>query len=323
MNTTPWCALIATMAGVACGAGAQRAETPYWKITYKGAGQLVVQQNVMPRIEPMVDAASNFTHWLFQSVPTNLPAYGVSDAGHALIWVLNGDAKGRLKITPNRAQHAGAVQYFSIICSNSDMKSISVRLSAGSMFGTGVPLAGPTWSPFGGGVTEFGMIVCDGDAGTISFNCDLWGTLVYANSIRTLRLKNAYLSCVLTGMPTRREPVLVAGSVTNQNVLMFTGGAIDTIVARRIIATPITVGAPLLNGYMDEMPGVYTLHPPGGAIGSLTAKELRGMGIYGDGRWMTTEQFIPNPNTMILSTSVERQHVKRIVTENTSVYIHD
>jgi len=166
------------------------------------------------------------------------------------------------------------------------------------------------------------MVICDGDVETISFNCDLWGTFLYAKSIKTLRLKNTYLSYVLTGAPARRDMV-VAGSVTNNNVFIFSGGSIGSIIAKHIIATPITVGAPLLNGYMDEMPGVYTLNPPGGPIDSLTADELRGVGMYDEGRWRTSDRYIPNVNTMVISTGVRRLHVKRIITQNTSVYIHN
>ncbi|MCX7002375.1 MAG: hypothetical protein NTV22_03775 [bacterium] len=322
MKTIAWCSIIAAVAGTAWGASVQRAETPYWQATYKGAGQLIVQSGVLPKVDPIFDSASNFVHWSFTPVPTNTPVYGTTDAGYALIWVLNGDAKGSLLITPNTRQHAAAVQYFYVICSNSNMKNISIRLNAGSTFGTGVPLAGPTWSPFTGSASQYGMIICDGDADTISFNCDLYGTLLFAKSIKTLRLKNTYLSYVLTGTPVRRD-IVVAGTVTNNNVFIFSGGSIGSIVAKRMIATPITVGAPLLNGYMDEMAGVYTLNPPGGPIGSLTADEIRGVGMYEDGRWRTSNRYIPNLNTMILSTGVGRLHVKRIITQNTSVYIHN
>jgi len=321
MKTIQLCIAMAVMAGTAWGAAAQHGATPYWQATYKGAGQLVVQSGALAQVSPLFDAASNFVQWSFAAVPTNIPVFGTTDAGYAVIWVLNGDAKGSLTIKPVSAQHPAA-QYFFVICSNSHMKSISVKLDAGSVFGTGVPLAGPTWSPFASSASQFGMVICDGDAETMSFNCDLYGTLLYAKSIKTLRLKNTYLSCVLTGTPSRRDTV-VAGTVTNDNVLIFSGGSIGSIVAKRITATSITVGAPLLNGYMDEMPGVYTLNPPGGPIGSLTAEELRGAGSYEDGRWETSSRYIPNLNTMILSTGVGRLHVKRIITQNTSVYIHD
>ena len=320
MKASIYLMMVPALAGAAWGA-VQKVETAYWKATYTGAGQLSVQQNAWPKIEPVMDASSNFTHWLLAAVPTNLPTYGVSDAGYVVFWVLNGDAKGRLMITAKQSSKP-ALQYFSVICSNSNMKGISIVLPSGSTFGTGVPLSVPTWSPFGASLSDFPMILCDGDAGAVSFNCDLWGTLVYAKSIKTVRLKNAYLSSLVTGAPLRRQTV-VAGTVTNRNVLIFGGGKIATIVAKRLLATCITVGAPLLDGYMDDMPGVYALNPPGGAIGSFTAQELRGLGTYDGSRWLTSGRYIPNMNVMILSTGIERQHIKRIITEHTSVYLND
>jgi hypothetical protein len=315
--------IVLALTGVAWGAGTQTITTPSWRISYRGAGQLSVQQSALLRIEPEVDGSLNFTHWLLAGVPTNLLVYGVADPGHIVIWLVNGDAKGILLIKPNPTAAPPAVQYFSLVCSNSRMKRIAVKLDANTVFGTGVPLAGPTWSPFAGALARFGMMFCDGDVETMSFNCDLWGTVLYAKSIKNLRLRNTYLSCILAGTPTHRAPVIVAGSVTNNDVLVFGGGRIGSIVARRIVATPIVVGSTLLDGNMDEMPGVYAVHAPGGPIGVLKADELRGIGMYSSGRWKTTANILPNPNTMVLSSGIGRLRVRRVVTANTSVYIRE
>jgi hypothetical protein len=306
------------------GGKAQKLETPYWQFTYRGNGEIRIQQNAVFQPGTLVDASSNVVGWSYITYEaTNLTAYGVTDNLPFILWVLNSDDKSSLTVKSNTRERPVSAQHFSIICSNASLRRIKINVSRNAMFGNRTPLGGPTWNPIVGN-DYIPFIFVDGDLGLLSFNCDLWGTILYAHTIGMLRCRDMYFSAVYAGIPDREIPVFVAGSVTNHNVLVFKNGEIGVLKAGRLINVPVSVGTGLVNGFMDEASIIYSdpAITPKGPIGLLKAVELCGFGSYDDGRWEMTNEPFANMNTLILSSAIERLRVKRICTRGTSVYIH-
>jgi hypothetical protein len=307
------------------GAKAQKAETPYWSVTYRGAGQLMLQQNAEAQLDIAVDpVSSNVTHINYTTFPaTNINLYGVSDNPPFIIWVLNGDAKGALLVKPNKRQRRVSAQHFSIICSNSNMQRIVVKLDRNSLFGDKLPLGAHTWNP----VAQADMrawVFADGDVGKMLFNCSLWGTMLYARSIGLLKFDDAQFSVLIAGTFDKMLPIVPTGSMTNDNVMVLKDGEITRLLARRIINTPIVVGAPLLHLYMDEAQAVFAQPQlrPTGTIGLLKAVEIGAYGERENQRWMLNSQNLPSKSGAVLA-DVAKLRVKRVCTEGTSVFIYE
>jgi len=308
----------------AIGGSGQKLETPYWQFSYRGNGEIRIQHNAVFQPGTITDSSSNIVGWSFETEPpTNMTAYGVSDNLPFILWIHNSDEKASLTIKSNTRERPVSAQHFCIIGSNSSLRRLKINVNRNATFGTRVPLGGPTWNPLLDS-DYIPFIFLDGSLGLISFNCDLWGTIVYAHSIGTLTCKDMYFSAIYAGLPDRVIPEFVAGSVTNRNVLVFKDGSIGRLKAGRILGVPITVGSALVEGRMDQAALIYAdpALAPQGPIGLLKANELCGLGKYEDGYWWMTDSPQLNMNTLILSSSIDRYRVKRIRTEGTSVYVH-
>lgn len=326
----PFISIFAFLCMVVCyssavhGGKVQKLETPYWQFSYRGNGEIRIQQNAVFQPGTLIDASSNIVGWTFITYEaTNLAAYGVTDNLPFILWVLNSDEKSSLTVKSNTRERPVSAQHFSIICSNASLRRLKINVSRNAMFGNRTPLGGPTWNP----VVDndyVPLIFVDGELGLLSFNCDLWGTILYAHSIGTLKCRDMYFSAIYAGIPDREIPVFTTGSVTNHDVLVFKNGSIGTLKAGRLINVPVAVGSGLVNGYMDEASVIYTDPDiaPKGPIGLLKAVELCGFGSYEHGRWTMSNEPFANMNTLILSSAIDRFRVKRICTEGTSVYIH-
>jgi hypothetical protein len=326
MNTHLAC--LACVVGLAlplAAAPAQRAETPYWQITYRGAGQLVLQPNVVPVIDLAVDpVSSNITHFEYETEPsTNMPMYGLTDNLPFIIWVLNGDARGSLKIKPNTRSRRVATQRFSIICSNSSMKRIVIKIKRNSLFGDALPLGAHAWNPIAKGDRNSGWIFADGDVGKLILNCSLWGTVVGARTFGLVKFAHAYASAIIAGEPGHVVPEIFTSGKTNRNVVVFSNGEITRLLGGRLLSTVVLAGGPMLEIYMDQAQAALARPElrPTGRIGRLKALEIGALGDDHGDRWILDLRELPGPCGAVVAGETDKLRVKRVCTEGTSVYI--
>ena len=302
----------------------QKLETPYWQVIYRGNGQARIQSNARFAPEPVLDGSSNITGWSYLTNPTTFSVYGVSDNKPFVLWIENDDGKGILVVKANKKSRDVAAQYFSIVCSNSSLKKIIVKASKNSFLEKSKPIGGIIWNDINWD-SFLPSVFADGDVGSISFNCDLFKTLIYAKNIGKLKFKNALFSLIVVGEADRMGFEIPTGSITNSEVIFFKSGTIDKLTARRIFNTPILAGAAFPAFYMSEATAVFSTPElsPKGSIGLFKAIEICAWGEKNNDRWFVDHEMnLLSDSSIVLASEIKKFKVKRICTENTSVYIH-
>ncbi len=306
------------------GARTEKLSTPYWEFVYKGNGQIKIQNNAVLNIESVIDISSNITGFAFEGIAATNSSYGVDDNSHFILWIENDDGKGKLLAKPNKKNKAVAVQNFTIVGSNSSLKKITVKIGNNNFLDENKPISGIISNPYFGHSGFPSAVFVDGDIGTLNFNCDLFGSLIYAENIGTLKFKNSELASIMVGPPDKYIHDVVIGSVTNLELMTFKAGTIGKLIANRIISTIISTGGALPNCLMDDAASAFAtpLLAPKGSIGSLKAKEIGAWGDYEEEKWWLSDKFFLNKISVVLSSEIKKFKVKNITTENTSVYIH-
>ncbi len=306
------------------GAGTEKLSTPYWEFVYKGNGQIKIQNNAVLNIESVIDVSSNITGFIFDGIAATNSTYGVDDNSHFILWIENDDGKGKLLAKPNKKNKTVAIQNFTIVASNSSLKKITVKVGNNNFIDENKSIGGVISDPFFGSASFPSAIFVDGDIGTLNLNCDLFGSLIYAENIGTLKFKNSDFASIMVGSPDKFIHGVVIGSVTNNNLMTFKAGTIGKLIANRIMNTIISTGGALPNCLMDDAPSAFAtpLLAPKGSIGSLKAKEIGAWGDYEEEKWWLSDKFFLNKISVVLSSEIKKFNVKNITTENTSVYIH-
>ncbi len=306
------------------GAGVQKLSTPFWQFFYKGNGQARIQNNSLLSISNIVDASSNITSFALSAVNTNIPNYGIEDNSPFVVWIENDDGKGRLLAKPNKKIKTVAAQSFTIVGSNSSLKKITVKVDKNALLEKSKPIGGIVANPFESNGAFPAAVFVQGDIGSLKFNCDLFGSLIYAENINLLKFKNSEFASIIVGTPDKFLYDVPTGSTTNSELMAFKSGTIGKLIANRILNTIIITGGALPNCYMNEASSVFAspILAPKGSVGLLKAKEISAWGIYEDGMWFMEDSLFANRSSVILSSEIKKFKVKTITTENTSVYIH-
>jgi len=307
-------------------ANSTKLSTPYWQFIYKGNGTAFIQENVLFRPDFILEpVSSNINGWAFNTYATNLPVLGIADIPPVILWILNDDGNGKLLVKSNTKQNKISAQLFSVVCSNSSLKKISVKVNKKSLVYGSKPLSGLVKDLFLGEYVFSQCIFADGNIGSININSDIYGTLLYAKNFNTIKLKNATYTSIFAGTPTKIKDGVVTGSTTNNNVVFMSSGSIGKIIAKRLENTVVAVGTALISCPMDEADDFYSSAElqPTGTIGLVKAKELAGWGIKNDydNKWYLSKELILNRNGLILASEIKKLKIKTLTTENTSVYI--
>ena len=307
-------------------ANTQKLATPYWQFIYKGNGQISLQENSLFKPDFNVDnLTSNINGWLFNTLSTNIMT-GFVDIPPVILWVLNDDGKGKLVVKSNTKQNKISAQLFSIVCSNSGLKKISIKVNKYSLTCFSKPLSGLVKNLFFRNFIFPQSIFADGNIDSISINSDLYATLIYAKNLGVVKFKNATFTGIFTGEPVKIEDNIIAGTTTNNNVIFFGSGNIDKIIANRLENTAISAGGTFLSCKMEEANSVFSIpaYSPKGTIGLIKARELAGWGERNDDdqKWYVSKEMIYNRTGLILASKINKFKIKTLVKEGTSVYIH-
>ncbi|GEM_PF-1626409 len=306
------------------GAGVQKLSTPFWQFFYKGNGQFRIQNNSLLVIDNIVDGSSNITGLALSTINTNIPNYGVEDNSPFVVWIENDNGKGRLLVKPNKKIKTVAAQSFTIVGSNSSLKKITVKVDKNALLEKSKPIGGIVANPFKSKGIFPSAVFVEGDIGALKFNCDLFGALIYAENINLLKFKNSEFASIIVGAPDKFLYDVPTGSTTNSELMAFKSGTIGKLIANRILSTIIITGGALPNCYMNEASSVFAspILAPKGNIGLLKAKEIGAWGEFEDGFWFMEDRLFVNQCSVILSSEIKKFKVKKICTQNTSVYIH-